>query len=225
MASYRPSFVFARLHGRLSAALVLLLRDFADVFFFAALDVMLVAPDVAVVPNACIDSLATRPSTSNCTPSATSRSRFRSTEGAESPQLPLKPPSQRVDAMTRCQGTGFSHPELGASGLCRIAWPTARAQDCSAAATPPYVATLPRGILRTSSKQRCWKGVSFDMTTPVSGPSLAIQQPCSGARPSAPRHFRRSRSVAATRARRRSRPLARASACLHATTEQKCTVP
>lgn len=43
-------------------------------------------------------------------------------------QVPLNPPSQRVDAMTRCQGTGSSQPVLGANGLRRIACPTALAQ-------------------------------------------------------------------------------------------------
>jgi|EP01046_Picozoa_sp_COSAG06_P004739 hypothetical protein len=91
----------------------------------------------AAAAKVCIDSIETRPSASKATPSFASMSRFRNTEGADSPQLPLKPPSHLVVAMTRCQGTGFAQPVDGDSGLRRIDWPTARAQDPSAAATPP----------------------------------------------------------------------------------------
>ena len=116
---------------------------------------------------------ATRPSASNFTPSEVSSSRFCSTVGADSPQLPLKPPSQRVEATTRCHGTGSAQPVSGLSGLFRMAPPTALAQDDRAVATLPYVATLPAGMVRTSSKQRTWKGVSFLAAFPAAAAIVA----------------------------------------------------
>ena len=67
--------------------------------------------------------------------------RFRATLGDSSPHCPAKPPSHLVPAITRCHGTGWSQPESGASGFLRMAWPTARAHECSSAATSPSATT------------------------------------------------------------------------------------
>jgi hypothetical protein len=64
---------------------------------------------------------------------------------------PVKPPSCRSDAITRWHGT------LGAKGLRRIAWPTARALEggSSARARSPYVVTRPLGM----AEHTCRMGV------------------------------------------------------------------
>ena len=62
----------------------------------------------------------------------------------------------KSEATTRCQGTASmaAQPESGASGLLRIACPTARADPGEPAcrAISPYVLTRPGGIERTNAK-------------------------------------------------------------------------
>ena len=110
------------------------------------------------------------PGPANLTPSESSLACLRPI-ASPTPQVPLKPPSWRLDATTLCQGTSAAvlQPEPGASGLLRMHCPTARdaPDEPAVRAISPYVATLPHGILRTSSKTRLWKGVGI-----LEGPSL-----------------------------------------------------